>query len=194
MVLWWQSIWQKAARAGRWSLRPAAFLLLSVTPAAGETQPPEATDPGEARPARASKPVRTDVALPSSEPQAERLGIAGGLLFAEGYTLSATLASAALLLCWNDPASSTCALPSTRAPWYDLYIPLAGPFVALRHRPVRDDLKVALSFTALGAAQSVGVLLVAFAWWKSGEPQTDTLTFDAHVSSTASLLQLTQHF
>ena len=47
--------------------------------------------------------------------------------------------------------------------WYDLYIPVAGPFVAFRHEDVRDKLGYLLSFGALGTAQSVGLVLVSAA-------------------------------
>jgi hypothetical protein len=84
-------------------------------------------------------------------------------MIGKAYMVTITVATGALVLCWADPNDSPCLLPDSRAPWYDLYIPVAGPFVALRHEEVRDNLWYALSFGALGAFQAVGFVLVSAA-------------------------------
>lgn len=99
-----------------------------------------------------------------------RLGMAGGMAFAQVYTLTVLVASGALLLCWDDPEGEHCGLPSARSAWYELYIPLAGPFVTLRHEEVRSNWKYAVPFVGSGVLQSVGVgLAVMSLLWSKGE-------------------------
>jgi hypothetical protein len=137
----------------------------------GKTQPiPEAaTAP--------APPAAAAVGSPRSpeDDELERLGIAGGLMFGKVYMLTITIATGALVACWADPNDSTCLLPETRTAWYELYVPVAGPFVTLRHEPVRDELGYALSFGALGAFQAVGFVLVAvsLATWEDDEPGSE---------------------
>jgi hypothetical protein len=115
----------------------------------------------------------------------ERLGIAGGMLFAQGYSWSVLAASGALLLCWADPDANSCLLPATRAPWWELYIPVAGPFIALRHDAVQSDFAYALAFGALGLAQSIGLSLagVGLLWSDDGNEAAQlhvTAALDRH--------------
>jgi hypothetical protein len=99
-----------------------------------------------------------------------RLGIAGGMAFAQVYTLTVLVATGALLLCWDDPEGEYCGLPSARDAWYELYIPVAGPFVTLRHEEVRSNWKYAVPFVGSGVVQSVGVgLAVMSLLWPKGE-------------------------
>jgi hypothetical protein len=105
-------------------------------------------------------------ATPAPPPdKIQRLGIAGGLALGQSYTMSATLATGALLLCWADPNGPYCGLDHAREAWFELYIPVAGPFVAMHHEEVRENWKYMVGFGALGVSQSVGLSLVAVALW-----------------------------
>jgi len=98
-----------------------------------------------------------------------RLGIAGGMMFAQVYTTTALVATGALLICWHDSEGKYCGLESAQSAWYELYIPAAGPFVALRHEEVRSNWIYTAGFSASGVLQSVGVTLavVSLLWPKS---------------------------
>jgi hypothetical protein len=132
---------------------------------------------------------------PPKDDRLGRLGIAGGLMLGNVYMFTITIATAALVVCWADPHDSTCLLPDTRAVWYDLYIPVAGPFVAFRHEAVRDNLGYALSFGVLGSAQGVGLVLASAALliWKDDDALA-SLSLTPQVSSNHQGLSLTGRF
>lgn len=143
---------------------PASESEVPATASSGAASPAQlpaaagaSTPPSGASPATALTPP------PKKDDRLQRLGVAGGMMLGQFYTLTVSIATGALVLCWHDPHDSTCLLPETRAAWYDLYIPVAGPFVALRHEEVRDHLGYVLSLLALGTAQSVGFVLVSAA-------------------------------
>jgi hypothetical protein len=115
-----------------------------------------------------------------------RLGIAGGMMFAQTYTTTALVATGALVICWYDLEGKYCGLESAQSAWYELYIPMAGPFVALRHEEVRSNWIYTAAFSASGVLQTVGVTLavVSLLWPKSelssvSLPVTPVVTHDA---------------
>jgi len=105
--------------------------------------------------------VVPDWAAVEREEKVLRLGIAGGMMFAQTYTTTALVATGALLICWYDREGKYCGLESAQSAWYELYIPVAGPFVALRHEEVRSNWRYTAAFSASGALQTVGFTLAA---------------------------------
>lgn len=102
-----------------------------------------------------------DWAAREREARVLRLGIAGGMMAAQAYSTTALVATGALLICWYDSDGKYCGLESAQSAWYELYIPAAGPFVALRHEEVRSNWKYTALFSASGVLQTVGITLAA---------------------------------
>lgn len=110
-----------------------------------------------------------DWAAIDREQRVLRLGMAGGMVFAKTYTTTALVATGALLICWHDREAKYCGLESAQSAWYELYIPAAGPFIALHHEEVRSNWKYTAVFTGSGVLQGVGaaLALVSILWPKS---------------------------
>lgn len=151
-----------------WAARSSAASLLLAANAAVAEQDEAAIDLPAGDSAKAASYATTAPARAFQPPRIERLGIAGGMLLGQTYTWSVLLATGVLLVCKWDETASSCLLPSRQAAWYDLYIPLAGPFVAMRHEEVRTNWKYMVPFSALGVGQNVGFALAAtyFFWPK----------------------------
>ena len=115
-------------------------------------------------PARAES-TPADVAPP---PRFERVrthqfGIAGGAAIGQGYTLSAMIATGALIYCAaSSDGDRGCGMKPSAGAFRELYVPLAGPWLALRRDDVHGDTKYALLFGGLGAVQGAGLLLIAY--------------------------------
>jgi len=130
-----------------------------------------------------------DWAAIEREEKVLRLGIAGGMMFAQTYTTTAFVATGELLLCWYEREHRLCGLDSVQRAWYELYIPLAGPFVALRHEQVRSNWKYTAAFGASGAFQTVGVTLAALSLlWPKAEASRSALPVTWLVSRDAQAL------
>ena len=130
-----------------------------------------ATGAAGAEPSDVNPPTPDPAAL-EREQQVLRLGIAGGMMFAQAYSTTAVVATGALLLCWHDEDGKYCGLETAQSAWYELYIPVAGPFVALHHEEVRSNWVYASLFSVSGALQSIGFTLAAVSllWPTSAEP------------------------
>ncbi|HEY6724673.1 MAG TPA: hypothetical protein VI197_11605 [Polyangiaceae bacterium] len=142
-----------------WAARvvTASSLCVAFLPAVANAAPPAAA-PSLADPVSGETP---DWAAIEREAKVLRLGIAGGMMFAQTYTTTALVATGALLICWHDRDGKYCGLESAQSAWYELYIPVAGPFVALRHDEVRSNWRYTAAFSLSGAMQTVGVTLAA---------------------------------
>lgn len=118
-------------------------------------------------------PSNPDPAAVEREERVLRLGIAGGMMFAQTYSTTALVATGALLVCWHDQEGKSCGLETAQSAWYELYIPVAGPFVALHHEEVRSNWIYATLFSVSGTLQSVGFTLAAVSlfWPTSAQPQ-----------------------
>jgi len=113
-----------------------------------------------AEPSKVNPPSPDPAAL-EREAKVLRLGIAGGMMFAQAYSSTVLTATGALLLCWHDQDGKYCGLETAQSAWYELYIPVAGPFVALHHEEVRSNWIYASLFSLSGTLQSVGFTLAA---------------------------------
>jgi len=135
-----------------------------VSPSAKAETTPQARAPEALPPVSSADPEAA-----RREQQILRLGMGGAMAFAQTYTVTVLVATGALLFCWSDPDGQHCGLPNARSAWYELYIPVAGPFVTLRHEEVRTNWKYAVPFIGSGVLQSVGVglALMSLLWPKS---------------------------
>lgn len=143
----------------------ASSMCAAFWPRASSAAPPPAA-PSLAEPASGDTP---DWVAVEREQRVLRLGIAGGMMFAQTYSTTALVATGALLICWYDRDSKYCGLESAQSAWYELYIPVAGPFVALHHEEVRSKWTYTAVFTGSGVLQTVGFTLAAVSllWPKS---------------------------
>jgi hypothetical protein len=90
-------------------------------------------------------------------------GVAGGGAIGQAYTLGALVATGALLYCAaSKDGDEGCGMRPTPGAFRELFIPLAGPWLALRRDDVREKTGYALLFGGLGAIQAAGVLLIAY--------------------------------
>jgi len=145
-------------------LVPTLLASMLVSPAAKAEAATQSAAPEAPAPVSGADPEAA-----RSEEQVLRLGMAGAMAFAQTYTLTVLVATGALLFCWSDPEGQHCGLPNARSAWYELYIPVAGPFVTLRHEEVRTNWKYSVPFVGSGVLQSVGVglALMSLLWPKS---------------------------
>jgi hypothetical protein len=107
--------------------------------------------------------VQTPIQLNRPRARSHRLGIAGASALAQAYTLGAWIAAGALIYCAaSADADRGCTMKPTPGAFRELFIPLAGPWIALRRDDIHGDAKYALLFGALGSVQAAGLALLVF--------------------------------
>lgn len=131
---------------------PLVFAVVAVATLALSSSARAESTPADVAPAPRFERVRT-----------HQFGVAGGAAIGQGYTLSVLIASGALIYCAaSNDSERGCGMKPSPGAFRELYIPLAGPWLALRRDDVHGDTKYALLFGALGAIQGAGLLLIAY--------------------------------
>lgn len=92
-----------------------------------------------------------------------QFAIAGAGAVGQGYTLGALLATGALIYCAaSKEGDQSCAMHPSPGAFRELFVPVAGPWLALRRDDVHGSTGYALLFGGLGAVQAAGLLFIAY--------------------------------
>ena len=161
-----------------------AALLLSPIARAEPTPEAALVDPGPPPPRFAR--VRTHA-----------FGIAGGGAIGQAYTLGALIATGALVVCaTSSDGDQGCDMKPTPAAYRELYIPLVGPWLALRRDDVNGSTGYALLFGGLGVVQGAGLVLIAYDLLvpRYTMKQVANVRVDAVAGSNGGLLTLSGRF